>query len=134
MEAIGNQLEPLRAMLFQIGAFVPRLVLGLVILLAGWLVAKGVRLAGVVDAGQGFGDAVMFLERPALVDAEAATDALLLLLPKEAVFTEIERNPRFVDGSARGELFATVEPEDVEATGPLRARAGSGSLPKSGRA
>ncbi|MBP9914470.1 MAG: ABC transporter ATP-binding protein [Opitutaceae bacterium] len=24
-----------------------------------------------------------------------------------------ERNPRFVDGSARGELFATVEPEDV---------------------
>jgi iron(III) transport system ATP-binding protein len=24
-----------------------------------------------------------------------------------------ERNPRFVDGSSRGELFATVEPEDV---------------------
>ena len=24
-----------------------------------------------------------------------------------------ERNPRFADGSARGELFATVEPEDV---------------------
>ena len=24
-----------------------------------------------------------------------------------------ERNPRFVDGSARGELYATVEPEDV---------------------
>ena len=45
MEAFGNQLEPLRAMLFQIGAFLPRLVLGLVILLVGWLVAKGVRLA-----------------------------------------------------------------------------------------
>jgi iron(III) transport system ATP-binding protein len=24
-----------------------------------------------------------------------------------------ERNPRFVEGSSRGELFATVEPEDV---------------------
>jgi iron(III) transport system ATP-binding protein len=30
--------------------------------------------------------------------------------PKLKIF---ERNPRFVDGSARGELFATVEPEDV---------------------
>ena len=24
-----------------------------------------------------------------------------------------ERNPRFVDGAARGELYATVKPEDV---------------------
>ena len=30
--------------------------------------------------------------------------------PKLKIF---ERNPRFVDGSSRGELFATVEPEDV---------------------
>jgi CRP-like cAMP-binding protein len=57
--------------------------------------AGGERLAGVVAAGHSFGEPVMFLERPALVDAEAATDSLLLLLPKEAVFAEIERNARF---------------------------------------
>lgn len=55
----------------------------------------GVRLTGVVQPGQSFGEPVMFLERPALVDAEAASDALLLHLPKEAVFAELEHNPRF---------------------------------------
>lgn len=53
------------------------------------------RLTGVVGAGRSFGEPVMFLERPALVDAEAAGDALVLQLPKEAVFAEIERSPRF---------------------------------------
>ena len=37
----------------------------------------------------------MFLERAAVVDAQAASDALLLHLPKAAVFEEIERNPKF---------------------------------------
>ena len=55
----------------------------------------GSRLAGVVSPGQSFGEPVLFLERPALVDAEAATDALVLHLPREVVFAEIERNPRF---------------------------------------
>lgn len=59
MEAFGNQLEPLRAMLFQIGAFLPRLVLGLVILLAGWLVAKLVRV-GVEKALRAFNINVLF--------------------------------------------------------------------------
>jgi CRP-like cAMP-binding protein len=57
--------------------------------------ARGERLTGVARAGASFGEAVMFLERPAVVDAEAATDALVLHLPKEAVFEEIERSPRF---------------------------------------
>lgn len=56
---------------------------------------RGVRLTSVVQPGQSFGEPVMFLERPALVDAEAATDALVLHLPKEAVFAQIERDPRF---------------------------------------
>lgn len=56
---------------------------------------RGERLTGVVGAGRSFGEPVMFLERPALVDAEAAGDALVLQLPKEAVFAEIERSPRF---------------------------------------
>lgn len=55
----------------------------------------GERLAGTVGAGRCFGEAVMFLERPAVVDAVAATDALVLQLPKAAVFDEIDRDPRF---------------------------------------
>jgi iron(III) transport system ATP-binding protein len=35
------------------------------------------------------------------------------LTPGGAKLKIFERNPRFVDGAARGELFATVEPEDV---------------------
>jgi CRP-like cAMP-binding protein len=57
--------------------------------------ARGPRLAGIVGPGQSFGEPVMFLERPAVVDAQAASDALLLHLPKEAVFAEIDRNPKF---------------------------------------
>lgn len=57
--------------------------------------ARGARLAGMVGPGQSFGEPVMFLERPTLVTAQAATDALLLHLSKEAVFAELERNPKF---------------------------------------
>lgn len=57
--------------------------------------ARGPRLAGMVEPGQSFGEPVMFLERPTLVAAQAATDALLLHLSKEAVFAELERNPKF---------------------------------------
>jgi len=57
--------------------------------------ARGSRLTGIVEPGQSFGEPVMFLERPALVDATAASDALVLHLPKAAVFEEIERNPKF---------------------------------------
>jgi CRP-like cAMP-binding protein len=57
--------------------------------------ARGARLSGIVGPGQSFGEPVMFLERPALVDAQAAADALVLQVPKDAVFAEIERNPKF---------------------------------------
>jgi CRP-like cAMP-binding protein len=57
--------------------------------------ARGSRLTGIVGPGQSFGEPVMFLERLALVDALAASDALLLHLPKATVFEEIERNPKF---------------------------------------
>ncbi|MEJ8836751.1 Crp/Fnr family transcriptional regulator [Ramlibacter sp. AN1133] len=68
----------------------------------------GERLAGTVNAGQSFGEPVLFLERPALVDAEAATDALVLHLPKEAVFAELERSPLFARHLVAG-LSARVE-------------------------
>ena len=57
--------------------------------------ARGERLTGVVAAGRSFGEPVMFLEKPAVVDAEAAGDALVLHVPKQAVFDEIERSPLF---------------------------------------
>ena len=53
------------------------------------------RLTGVVSAGRSFGEPVMFLEKPAVVDAEAAIDSLVLHVPKQAVFDEIERSPLF---------------------------------------
>ena len=57
--------------------------------------SRPARLTGVVGPGHSFGEPMMFLERPTLVEAQAASDALLLHLPKEAVFEEIERSPKF---------------------------------------
>lgn len=85
----------------------------------------GERLAGVVNAGHSFGEPIMFLERPALVDAEAATDALVLQLPKEAVFAEIERNPRFARRLIAGlssRLEALVQQQERQDRGGGRAR------------
>ena len=56
--------------------------------------ARGERLTDIARAGQSFGDAVMFLERPMVVGAQAASDALVLFLPREALFSELGRDPR----------------------------------------
>jgi hypothetical protein len=45
MRDIDVVLEPVRALLYQLGAFLPRLLLALVILLVGWLLAKAARFA-----------------------------------------------------------------------------------------
>jgi hypothetical protein len=45
MEKLDIQLEPLRAILFQIGAFLPRLLIAMLVVLGGWLLAKVVRIA-----------------------------------------------------------------------------------------
>ena len=45
MDNIAIHLEPLRAVLYQIGVFLPRVVLAVVVLIAGWLIAKVVRFA-----------------------------------------------------------------------------------------
>jgi flagellar biosynthesis protein FliQ len=49
MQNIDVMLEPLRGLLQQIGAFMPRLAIALGVLLIGWLIAKALRL-GVVKA------------------------------------------------------------------------------------
>ena len=45
MDNVNMLVEPIRESLRQIGAFVPRLLLAIVVLLVGWLVAKLVRFA-----------------------------------------------------------------------------------------
>lgn len=45
MESFGIYLEPVRAMLLQIGAFLPRLVVAVVVVIIGWLLAKAARFA-----------------------------------------------------------------------------------------
>lgn len=49
MQNIDVVLEPLRALLQQVGAFMPRLALALLVLVFGWLLAKAFRI-GVVKA------------------------------------------------------------------------------------
>jgi CRP-like cAMP-binding protein len=70
--------------------------------------ARGERLTGVIGAGRSFGEPVMFLDKPAVVDAEATGDALVLHVPKQAVFDEIERSPLFARRIIAG-LSARVE-------------------------
>lgn len=87
--------------------------------------ARGTRLSGTVGPGQSLGEPVMFLERPTLVDAQAGCDALVLQVPKEAVFAEIERNPKFarqmISGLSR-RVEALVRELDRQATGTGSAR------------
>lgn len=45
MEQVNVALEPVRAFFVQLGDFLPRLLLAVVILIAGWLLAKGLRFA-----------------------------------------------------------------------------------------
>jgi hypothetical protein len=45
MESFDMLLEPLRAVLQQVGAFLPRLAVAAAVLVAGWLLAKGFRFA-----------------------------------------------------------------------------------------
>ena len=45
MDNVNVLLEPIRGSLYQIGAFLPRVLLAIVILIAGWLIAKAVRFA-----------------------------------------------------------------------------------------
>lgn len=45
--------------------------------------------------GQSFGEAVMFMDKPYLVYAQALADSMLLHIAKSAVLEEIERDPQF---------------------------------------
>jgi len=69
----------------------------------------------ILNQGQSFGEAVMFLDVPHVVTAQALSDALLLLVPKETVFENIDRDPGFARRMLAGlsrrlhQLVADVE-------------------------
>jgi CRP-like cAMP-binding protein len=62
---------------------------------------KSERLTGIVGAGRSLGEPVMFLDTPALVDAIAVEDSLVLHLPKAAVDQELEHNLSFARAMLR---------------------------------
>ena len=48
-----------------------------------------------VGPGNSFAEALMFTDRPYIINAQALTDTLLLTVSKAAVLAEIDRDPRF---------------------------------------
>jgi CRP-like cAMP-binding protein len=53
------------------------------------------KVIDVVSPGQSFGEALMFLEKPYIVDVEALARTKLLFVPRDAVFAAIDANPSF---------------------------------------
>jgi len=48
-----------------------------------------------IGPGHSFAEAMMFLSKPYMLNAQALTDTLIMTVSKQAVFSEIERDPRF---------------------------------------
>ena len=62
----------------------------------GFTSAQGVeKVVEIIRPGQTFGEALMFLEEPYIVFAEALADSMLLHVAKHAVFDELARDPGF---------------------------------------
>ncbi|ANQ86247.1 Crp/Fnr family transcriptional regulator [Azoarcus olearius] len=53
------------------------------------------KVVEVIGAGQSFGEAVMFMERPYPVFAEALMDSTLLAIGQEVLLGQLDDNPRF---------------------------------------
>ncbi|MDH4150979.1 MAG: Crp/Fnr family transcriptional regulator [Betaproteobacteria bacterium] len=52
------------------------------------------KIIELIGAGQSFGEAVMFLEKPYMVTAETLADSKLLHVSRSAIFAEIDRDPQ----------------------------------------
>lgn len=62
----------------------------------GFVSAQGnEKIIEIVGAGHSFGEALMFMDRPYIVNAHALGDTLLLHISKGVVLDELERNPAF---------------------------------------
>lgn len=54
----------------------------------------GEKVVDILSQGQTFGEAVMFMEKPYMVYAQALTDSLLLHLSKTVLIEELDNDPR----------------------------------------
>lgn len=55
----------------------------------------GEKVVEIIGPGLSFGEALMFMEKPYVVSAQALADCLLLHVSKAVVFQELERDPKF---------------------------------------
>ncbi|NJD25119.1 MAG: Crp/Fnr family transcriptional regulator [Betaproteobacteria bacterium] len=55
----------------------------------------GEKVVEIIGPSQSFGEAIMFMDKPYIVFAQALTDSLLLHVSKNAVFDELQRDPSF---------------------------------------
>ncbi len=55
----------------------------------------GEKVVEIIGPGQSFGEALMFLEKPYIVFAQALADTMLLHVAKHCVFEELAREPAF---------------------------------------
>ncbi len=53
------------------------------------------KVVEIIGAGQSFGEAIMFMDKPYIVFAQALADSLLLHVSKAAVFDELQRDASF---------------------------------------
>ena len=53
------------------------------------------KVVEIVGPGFSFGEALMFMEKPYIVMAQALADSMLLHISRETVFAELERDPKF---------------------------------------
>jgi CRP/FNR family transcriptional regulator, dissimilatory nitrate respiration regulator len=53
------------------------------------------KVVEIVGPGLSFGEALMFMEKPYIVMAQTLADSMLLHVSREAVFAELERDPKF---------------------------------------
>jgi CRP-like cAMP-binding protein len=73
------------------------------------------KVVEIIEPGQSFGEAVMFLDVPHVVTAQALADSLLLLVPKEVLFEKIDNDAGFARRMLAGlsrrlhQLIADVE-------------------------
>jgi CRP/FNR family transcriptional regulator, dissimilatory nitrate respiration regulator len=62
----------------------------------GFVSAQGnEKIVEIIAAGHSFGEALMFMDRPYILNAHALADTLLLHISKAVVLAELERNPSF---------------------------------------
>ena len=53
------------------------------------------KVVEIIGPGQSFGEALMFMDKPYIVSAQAVADSMLLHVSKPAVMMELERSPAF---------------------------------------